>query len=61
MAEPTDITFKICNVRVNCRAVAIILNEGNILFQKRISEPTQMQTETLNSQEFKLHNQLFST
>ena len=35
MAEPTDITFKICNVRVNCRAVAIILNEGNILFQKR--------------------------
>ena len=35
MAEPTDITFKICNVRVNCRAVAIILNEGNILFKKR--------------------------
>lgn len=35
MAEPTDITFKICDVRVNCRAVAIILNGGNILFQKR--------------------------
>ena len=39
MAEPTDITFKICNVRVNCRAVAIILNEGNILFQKRETDP----------------------
>ena len=35
MAEPTDITFKICNVRVNCRAAAIIVSEGNILFQKR--------------------------
>lgn len=39
MAKPTDITFKICNVRVNCRAVAIILNEGNILFQKRETDP----------------------
>lgn len=39
MAEPTDITFKICNVRVNCRAVAIILNDGNILFQKRETDP----------------------
>lgn len=39
MAEPTDITFKICNVRVNCRAVAIILNEGNILFKKRETDP----------------------
>lgn len=35
MAEPTDIT----NVRVNCRAVAIILNEGNILFKKRETDP----------------------
>ena len=39
MTEPTDITFKICNVIVNCRAVAIILNEGNILFQKRETDP----------------------
>ena len=39
MAQPTDITFKICNVRVNCRAVAIILNKGNILFQKRETDP----------------------
>lgn len=35
MAEATDISFKICNVKVNCRAVAIIISEGNILFQKR--------------------------
>lgn len=33
--EPTDITFKIGDVRINCRAAAIIVNEGNILFQKR--------------------------
>lgn len=39
MAEPTDITFKICNVRVNCRAVSIILNERNILFKKRETDP----------------------
>ncbi len=39
MAEKTDITFKICNVRVNVRAVAIIVNNGAILFQKRETDP----------------------
>ena len=39
MAEPTDITFKICDVRVNVRAVAIIVNNGCILFQKRETDP----------------------
>lgn len=39
MAEKTDITFKICNVRVNVRAVAVIVNNGSILFQKRENDP----------------------
>ena len=33
--EKTDITFKICDVRVNCRAVAVIIDNDSILFQKR--------------------------
>ena len=35
MAEPTDITFKVGEVRVNCRAAAVIVHDGQILFQKR--------------------------
>lgn len=35
MAEKTDITFEICDVIVNVRAVAIIINNGCVLFQKK--------------------------
>ena len=35
MAEKTDITFEICDVIVNVRAVAIIINGGCVLFQKK--------------------------
>lgn len=35
MAEKTDLQYEICGVVVNCRAVAIIMNNNKILFQKR--------------------------
>ena len=35
MAEKTDLQYEICGVIVNCRAVAIIMNDNKILFQKR--------------------------
>ena len=35
MTEKTDLQYEICGVVVNCRAVAIIINNNKILFQKR--------------------------